>query len=164
MSEARPSNFPPAWDNQAITLYHGTTLTFARLIQQNGVDLSKGNPRSDFGRGFYTTTDAEQAKDWAWKISLEHVDKPSLLEYKVNREQLARLDTLWFLDGKRTNESYWSFVFHCRMGNEGHGRQVSSGSFYDVVIGAVTAQWMQRKIFTDANQVSFHTAKSLNAL
>ena len=51
-------------------LFHGSTVTVKRP------NIQKGRKATDFGKGFYTTTNFEQAKKWA------------LL--KKNREQIGR--------------------------------------------------------------------------
>jgi hypothetical protein len=40
-------------------LYHGTTSDFGEI------DLTKSKPSKDFGRGFYLSTEVEQAKDFS---------------------------------------------------------------------------------------------------
>ena len=42
-----------------LTLYHGSIFNFKEP------NLEKPNFRTDFGKGFYTTADIEQAKKWA---------------------------------------------------------------------------------------------------
>jgi hypothetical protein len=167
MASPRPSNIPPVWENQDIVLYHGTLKRFAELILQNGIDLSKSQIGRDFGIGFYTTTILYQAEDWAWqalrgKNALPD-DTPAVLRYQIRRENLAKLDSLWFIDAQRSNEDFWSFIFHCRNGNLGHGR-MGPVLYYDCVAGAVTASWEQRKVFEGTDQISFHTEVALSLL
>ena len=40
-------------------LFHGSTVTVKRP------NIQKGRKATDFGKGFYTTTNFEQAKKWA---------------------------------------------------------------------------------------------------
>ena len=40
-------------------LYHGSTVTV------KSPNIQKGRKATDFGKGFYTTTNFEQAKKWA---------------------------------------------------------------------------------------------------
>src|SRR5687767_7918377 len=114
MASPRPSNIPPIWENQDLVLYHGTLKRFAEAIIQNGIDLSKSQAKRDFGLGFYTTTILYQAEDWAWqalhgKNALAD-DVPAVLRYQVQRESLAKLESLWFIDAQRSNEDFWSFI------------------------------------------------------
>ncbi len=46
-------------------IYHGTILRSAKDIAENGVNLTIGRKNLDFGQGFYTTEDKEQAIEWA---------------------------------------------------------------------------------------------------
>ena len=52
-----------------VKVYHGTTLSHAIDICDNGIDLSKSNVHLDFGRGFYVTPDIEMAKNMAFRVS-----------------------------------------------------------------------------------------------
>jgi hypothetical protein len=53
------------WGSRALTLYHGTVRPYADDIRQNGIQLAKCGPKSDFGQGFYTTRILEQAMEFA---------------------------------------------------------------------------------------------------
>ena len=46
-------------------LYHGTISSGADNIIKNGISLSKGKLKVDFGQGFYTTPSLEFAKSTA---------------------------------------------------------------------------------------------------
>jgi hypothetical protein len=48
------------------TVYHGTTSNYLQSLQ-NGINLNKCARKSDFGRGFYTTSDFKQALKWSNK-------------------------------------------------------------------------------------------------
>jgi hypothetical protein len=163
MGNPRPSNTPPAWENQDIVLYHGTTKTNAELIQTNGIDLAKANSSTDFGKGFYTTTSLRQAQNWAWQAASKYDDKPIVLLYRLSRNSLASLDSLWFVSGDYDALDYWSLVFHCRTGNEGHKRG-ETVLYYDLIIGPVAAKWQQRSAFPNFDQISFHTTKAIHVL
>lgn len=53
-------------------LYHGSTVTV------KSPNIQKGRKATDFGKGFYTTTNFEQAKKWAiLKRNREHGKKRS---------------------------------------------------------------------------------------
>ena len=58
-------------------LYHGSTVTVRRP------NIQKGRRKTDFGKGFYTTTSFEQAAKWAvLKHKREHSLKQSYLYLK----------------------------------------------------------------------------------
>ena len=73
-------------------VYHGTTLSHAFNICDNGIDLSKSNMYLDFGRGFYVTPDIEMAKNMAYRVSARKPQVKNIFpavitfEYKENLE------------------------------------------------------------------------------
>lgn len=151
---------PPQWSNGDLTLYHGTLAQHAQSILNNRVNLAKGKPGADFGRGFYTTTVRRQAESWAWQLSVRNPsDRPAVLSFRVKRVELGWLDNLWFVRGSFDAVDFWSLVFHCRSG----GDHLQPG-WYDVVIGPVAAFWRQRLVIYDADQVSFHTQRAADLL
>jgi hypothetical protein len=60
---------PPAWTtsdySRHVVLWHGCLRSQLRSIR-HGIDPTKGDPATDFGRGFYTSTVVRQARHWAW--------------------------------------------------------------------------------------------------
>lgn len=149
-----------------LVLFHGTTDLF------NKVDLSVSHNRRDFGKGFYTTILKEQAKEWAYRLSLRKKQACYYVYQYVFREtdnlkvkRFSALDKEWleFVKDNRTK------------GGLQHD--------YDVVIGPVadddtmeTVQlYLSQTLSADEaiarlryskvnNQVSFHTDKALRCL
>ncbi len=156
------------WSNQDIVLYHGTTRSSAAAILGR-IDLTHSRPASDFGPGFYTTTNLIQAREWAAQTTRrQHSGSSAIVRFTIPRDGLATLDTLWFVLGSKDADDYWSFVSHCRRnlgwsGSFGHGRTMNAG-WYDVVVGPVARAWRQRVSYSRYDQVSFHTPKSLAVL
>ena len=151
------------WKNDDLYLYHGTDEESALNIIKDGVDLSKCSLLTDFGRGFYTTTHFDQAKDWgiarATRVrKRRQTAKGCVLELQVSRDWLGRLDALAFVRPE-PETGFPQFVRFCRAGYMPHR---SSGD-YEVVYGPVS-QWKPRmsdpslKLFVigDCDQVSFH--------
>jgi len=156
--------FPPAaWANQDLELYHGTTLKAANAIASQGIALPLCSSLTDFGKGFYTTTLQRQAITWAYTRAAIVGGKPAYLSYRVNRDALSGLETLFFVRGSFDADDYWSLVFHCRSGNPGH-RSAGPLPFYDVVVGPFAAFWQQRLAIQDVDQVSFHTQIGIDLL
>ena len=59
-------------------LFHGSTVTVKRP------NIQKGRKATDFGKGFYTTTNFEQAKKWALlKKNREQSEKAIVSVYEV---------------------------------------------------------------------------------
>lgn len=153
---------PPAWTNPQISLYHGTIEAAVPSILA-GIDVRQGRPHTDFGQGFYTTTWLQQAQLRAWQLSVRRGSAAVVIQFDVDRDALAMLDTLWFIRGGFVVVDFWSLVHHCRSGRGNHARTVNNG-WYDVVVGPLVASWKQRLIVADADQMSFHTARAASVL
>ena len=151
----------PAWIDQDIVLYHGTTDTSVADIL-NAVDPTKGSYRKDFGRGFYTTTRLDKALDWANVKSQMTGDSAAVVEFTVTRNDLALLEGLFFVRGDSRAADYWSFVQYCRTTIGDHNR--SHSPWYDWVAGPVTGTWKRQTIIPDVDQISFHTSASASVL
>ncbi len=152
-----PTAFPIApWTNPKLALYHGTLDRHTDSILSGGVRPIHGNPGTDFGQGFYTSTLERQAYSWSWQLATRQGGTPAVIRFDVERDELASLDCLWFIRGGYDASDFWSFVVHCRSGAAGHAR-AENGGWYDVVAGPVTASWRQRLAFHDVDQMSFHT-------
>ena len=149
------------WSNKDIVLFHGTNQIGTDSIQEHGVSLRYSKPLLDFGRGFYTTTSDVQANDWARKKAFSSGFLPYLLLFRISRDALAALDSIWFVRATAFNADLWSFVEFCRQGGENHGRK--SGC-YDVVAGPVTLRSRSRMLLAESDQVSFHTERSIKIL
>jgi len=78
--------------DELITLYHGTSKLGAKLIRESGVDIKYGGNKKDFGQGFYTTRDKQQALDWV------EARNPGgeVLSFKVKTSDLNNLSHLDF--------------------------------------------------------------------
>jgi hypothetical protein len=149
----------PAWTNPEIILYHGTVGSAAQAICA-GVDLSFGEPRRDFGKGFYTTTWERQAREWAQRkvISKRSFEPPVVVKLTLDRNALSQLSTLAFVRGARDAQDYWKCVSHCRRGLP---HRPGPSAYYDVVYGPVAAIWgnpLHCYTIAKFDQVSFHTA------
>src|SRR3972149_3026500 len=147
---------PRQWVNQLVTLYHGTDDRSAASILDVGVRSATFRVNRDFGPGFYTTTVERQAFTWAWLRSQGIPGpQPAVIQFDVDRDRVGQLQNLWFVRGSFDAEDYWSLVFQCRQG--GNHRPLGATPWYDVVIGPVALDWIQRLQMPDGDQVSFHT-------
>jgi uncharacterized protein DUF3990 len=156
---------PPPWTNQDLVLYHGTMDRFAAAIVRGPILTAKGRLNTDFGPGFYTTTNQRQAQTWAAQIAATRPpSNAAVIEIVVSREHLARLETLAFVRGDFNADDFWSLVHYCWMGGTDHARP-RPARYYDVVYGPVAAFWNQRLILgQDIDQISFHTAPAEGVL
>ena len=151
---------PPPWMNQDLTLFHGTLDSHVNSIL-NGIDYSKLDADSDFGKGFYTTTNLLQAWRFADMQSELHGGIPAVLSFTLKRDKLAILDSLWFVLSTPNAIDYWSIVESCRAyGTSNRG----ISSVYDAVIGPVARNYELRQAWKNYDQVSFHTDKAFRLL
>jgi hypothetical protein len=173
MAKAHPVGPPPAWNviRTFIELWHGCTQSSAQDIQANGVVLTKSRHGLDFGQGFYTTTNRDQAEDRAKVLhsqlpaAARNVQHPALVQFRVPLGQLAQLESLMFVRGDAWHDAFWSLVAHCRGGTAVAPRRhlnpnrVAPNDWYDVVCGPVALRWPPngRTIAADFDQFSFHT-------
>jgi len=150
-------------------VYHGS------LNQVQNPDVEKGRPSTDFGKGFYTTTNFEQAKRWAIKkqktgkegaraiVNTYEIDDNLLDNPKYNIKKFDSPDETWL-----------NFVVSCRR---------SKLHKFDIIFGAVandkiyttitlfegqvlTAMETVARLKVDEyfNQVSFHSQTAANEL
>ena len=157
------------WINQSLKVYHGCDDLSAKGIVKHGIQLASGSPTTDFGQGFYTTTNVHQAEQWANRRyqlgKARRVRSAAVVEFKIDRNDMAGLDDMAFVrEDFAPNSDYWQLVAHCRGGND-HARQAGTPrrGYYDVVYGPVSL-YPQFLVIADADQISFHTQKALNVL
>ena len=116
-------------------LYHGSNVKveLPRLIEQNRL--------LDFGNGFYTTTNKDQAINFAKKVVVLKGGKPILNVYELDENNINKLDIKAF-DGP--NEEWLDFVSDHRNGTY-------QGPQYDLIIGAVANDDVYRTLQVYAN-------------
>jgi len=154
---------------RVLILYHGSDLIveIPKLVMQTRT--------LDFGSGFYTTTNKEQAMSFAEKVMLRRASNSNYVSiYDVDFEKIKNeLDILKF---EAPDESWLDFVYENRTG-------VYSGNKYDVVYGPVAndtifktfiayetgiytkTETLERlKINKLYNQMTFSTVKALGYL
>ena len=145
----------PIWNDQDIVLYHGTLDAHVASILL-GVDLNRCKHLRDFGRGFYTTTKRTQAERWANDLAAQIAGAvPAVIEFTVERNNLALRDTLFFVRGTTAAVDFWSFVQFCRSSATDHGR--AHALWYDLVVGPVMGSLRKQSVIPDGDQISFHT-------
>lgn len=148
-------------------LYHGSIMTVRRPV------VSRGRAKTDFGKGFYTTTSREQAEKWARiKKSRDGHSTTraivSVFEFDETLLNDARYDTMHF---KGATAEWLDFVVNNRKGKTTHR--------YDFIMGPVandtlyatialyengslnaTAAIAQLKSHQLFDQLSFHTPQA----
>lgn len=102
-------------------LFHGSNMVVDKPI------LMKQNRFLDFGNGFYTTTNKEQAINFAKKVALRRGGFPIVNVYELEDDVDEKLKIKNFLE---PNEEWLDFVSSNRNG-------IYSNNDYDLIIGAV---------------------------
>lgn len=163
-------------------VYHGT-IELNRTSLEKGIDLQYSKKYLDFGMGFYTTSNYEQAASFAIKRSMILGSKPVVISYNINKELLEHI-TMNCLLFDSPNEKWYEFVYNNRVKSEHmisdfHNKtgkyDVVYGYVADENIGLLTQKAQKKQIdfrffvqavkpFYGYNQLSFHTADSLNIL
>lgn len=113
-------------------LYHGSNVTVEKPV------LVKQNRFLDFGFGFYTTTNKEQAKDFAVKVTDKRKNGTATLNiYEVDETKaIAECNVLSF---DEPDEAWLDFVAQNRQG-------MYSGEKYDLIYGPVANDDVYRTI------------------
>ena len=151
-------------------LYHGS------IVEVRKPSLRYGRKRTDFGKGFYTTTLAEQAEHWAKiKKDREKATKAVVSVYEIDDELLAD-SALNIREFHGVDESWLNFVVGCRKENTVKhdfdlvfGPVANDNVFLTVNLyesGALDAQAAiaQLRAYKTYDQLSFHTKRVINAL
>lgn len=151
-------------------LYHGSieVIEHPKILDQQRL--------LDFGKGFYTTTNIEQAERWAaikQKRSVK-TTKAFVTTFELD-ELLLKNDTLSLKIFKQADEEWLDFIIH--------NRSIDSAADYDIVIGPVANDTLYQtltlyevgiltkketiarlKVHPLFDQVSFHNQKALEHL
>lgn len=151
-------------------VYHGST------VEVRKPSLRYGRERTDFGRGFYTTTLAEQAERWA-TIKKERSNSPKAVVsiYEIDDALLSDA-ALHIREFHGVDEAWLNFVVGCRKENAAKhdfdmvfGPVANDNVFLTVNLyetGALDAQAAiaQLKAYKTYDQLSFHTERVIAAL
>lgn len=153
-------------ESKELILFHGTIADFDKIL------LEKSHNRRDFGIGFYTTLLEQQAKEWAYRLSLRESAKQFFVYQFIFQEndvlKIKRFDAL--------NKEWLEFIKDNRSkGGLQHSFDIVIGPVADdntmetiqlYISGILTAdEAVERLKYNKVNnQVSFHTEKALQYL
>lgn len=153
-------------NSHKLAVFHGTTKKFEKI------DLRKSQNRRDFGMGFYTTILENQAKDWAYRLSLrEKTEKYYVYQYtfeELTEYRIKRFDSL--------NKEWLEFIKQNRsVGGLQHSYDIVIGPVADdntmetvqlYITGILSADEAVERLRYNRvnNQISFHTEKALESL
>jgi len=147
-------------------LYHGTNCEFDTVL------LEKSKDNRDFGRGFYTTTLEEQAREWA-EILFLRTRKGSAFLYEFEASDFADLEVKTFTG---YTQDWLTFVRENRvLGGTRHAYDVVTGpvandrtreTIAQYLSGAYDAEYTIKQLtyMKSNDQVSFHTEKAIAKL
>lgn len=151
-------------------LYHGSTMAVRKPI------VSRGRGKTDFGKGFYTTTSREQAEKWAQIkrdrmgdeahaiVSVFELDDAVLNNpaYHTRHFDGATAEWLDFVVGNRRGEVHHNFDLI--MGPVANDRLYATITLYENGILDANAAIEQLNTHQLFDQLSFHTTKACQLL
>ena len=151
-----------------VRLYHGSN------VEVKKPSLRMGRKRTDFGRGFYTTTQKEQAEHWT-SIKLDRAKRGRKIVsvYEVD-ETLLTNPELKKRDFNGPDEDWLNFVVNCRKGVEhdydfvfgpvANDKVFTVVNLYESGVLDAPAAIAELKAYKTYNQLSFHSQWVLDAL
>ena len=154
---------------RSLRIYHGSIF----VVEKPNLEVL--NFRTDFGKGFYTTTDLEQAKRWSG-IKKKRLEKGNRIKQYVNIYEYTENNNLNILNFEEATEEWLKFVYKNRQ-SEGliHEYDIVKGpvandNLYQVLVGYENGTYnieetiKRLKTYLLSNQVSFHTNEALNCI
>ena len=151
-------------------LYHGSTMAVRKPV------VSRGRGKTDFGKGFYTTTSREQAEKWAQIkrdrmgdeahaiVSVFELDDAVLNNpaYHTRHFDGATAEWLDFVVGNRRGEVHHNFDLI--MGPVANDKLYATITLYENGILDANAAIEQLNTHQLFDQLSFHTTKACKLL
>ena len=150
-------------------LYHGSTV----VVKQPTIRIGRKN--TDFGKGFYTTTDFDQAASWARiRSKRAGTDVAIVSVYEIDDNILQNKD-FNIMEYHRATEQWLNFVVNNRRTAPLHDYDIVLGpvandnlyatiSMYENGQLSVEAAIVQLNTHVLYNQVSFHTKEALSQI
>ena len=149
-------------------LYHGSTVAVRKP------SLRPGRSNADFGNGFYTTTNLEQAGRWAHiKQEREEAPRAVVSVYEFDETLLDNSD--WNIRPFTGADEPWLyFVTNCRksrahdydlvLGPVANDKVFTTVNLFESGVLTAEAAILQLKAYKTYDQMSFHSAKSIGTL
>jgi hypothetical protein len=154
-------------------LYHGSNMSFSMI------DLDKGLPAKDFGRGFYATDSLECAEKTARQRVARLGGSPKIMVFELNESLIQTMNVRSFAEPCKE----WALFVRANRKTDGEAEDHNRDNRYDIVCGPIAndklsllfrlyerdiitvdefAKRMQfKELYT---QYSFHTERALTAL
>ena len=149
-------------------LYHGSN------VEVRNPSLRYGRNKTDFGKGFYTTTQREQAEKWTEiKLDRAKTGKKIVSVYEVD-DALLTSPELRIRKFHGVDAAWLDFVVGCRKGQE-HDYDLVFGpvandnvfvtvNLYESGVLSAEAAILQLKAYKTYDQLSFHTPRVIATL
>ncbi len=150
-------------------VYHGS------LHQVQNPEIEKGRPSTDFGKGFYTTTNFEQAKRWALNKAkaAKNEAKAIVNTYEVDDKLIENKKyAIKLFDSP--NEEWLTFVVNCRksipheyeivFGAVANDKIYVTITLYESLVLTAEETVARLKVNEYFNQISFHSQTAANEL
>lgn len=149
-------------------LYHGS------VVEVRKPSLRYGRKKTDFGRGFYTTTQAEQAENWtkikqdrtkASKriVSVYEIDDALLTNPELKIREFHGVDKAWLdfvVDSRKGVKHDYDLVF----GPVANDKVFTTVNLYESGVLDAPAAIAQLKAYKTYDQLSFHTSLMIKTL
>lgn len=149
-------------------VYHGSN------VEVRNPSLRYGRTKTDFGRGFYTTTQKEQAEKWTEiKLDRSKTGKKIVSAYEVDDALITNPD-LRIREFHGVDAAWLNFVVSCRKGQE-HNYDLVFGpvandkvftvvNLYESGVLDASAAIAELKAYKTYDQLSFHTERVISSL
>lgn len=149
-------------------LYHGSN------VEVRKPNLRYGRINTDFGRGFYTTTNAEQAERWTQIkldraktgkriVSVYEIDDAILTSPNLKIREFHGVDEAWLnfvVDSRKGIKHDYDLVF----GPVANDKVFTTVNLYESGVLDAPAAISQLKAYKTYDQLSFHSARVIGAL
>lgn len=151
-----------------VRLYHGSTVAVRKP------SLRPGRPNADFGKGFYTTSNYDQAERWAHiKQEREESSRAVVSVFEFDETLLDNAD-LNIRKFNGADEAWLYFVADCRksrpheydlvQGPVANDKVFTTVNLFESGVLSAEAAILQLKAYKTYDQLSFHTERVIKAL
>lgn len=147
-------------------IYHGS------LDVVSKPEIRIPNRTLDYGKGFYTTTDYDQAKDWVTRHR-RNATVGYVNVYEADIDEIKRQNTLWFdsptegwidfVDSNR-NKSGFTHNYDFVYGPVANDRVYACFALYESGVFNKEDLLRELKVYDLVDQLLFHTEKALKSL
>lgn len=150
-------------------LYHGSTMVVHKP------NVKRGRKRTDFGRGFYLTTDFEQARRWALLKQQREISTKAVVSVFEFDEAILNSSSYNVLTYNGPTEEWLNFVVKNRKTGTAHNYDYVMGPVANDQLYATIAMYESGSLTVEAaivqlkshvlfNQLSCHNTKAITNL